>query len=160
MAAQKVRDSDGSFRLDTSLLFGRAGAYVSADHYFEYVSAKAADGPMAENVRVNLFEIAPMFRAVDEKVVQLDVRAGFSVAASNLFDTLPGGILGVRLLARANTLLSLRLEGRAMAFRHGVKAYEGAAGAQYSIGYVGYRALKFDVGPALEGPEAGLRFTY
>jgi hypothetical protein len=159
-AAQKVRDSDGSFRFNAALLFGQGGAYVSADHYFEHIAAKAANGVMEEDVRVNLVEVAPMLRFVDEPVIKADVRLGFALAASSHFDTLPGGVLGVRLLARANEMMALRVEARAMAYRHDVIAYEGAAGAQYSIAWLGYRALKFDVGPVLEGPEAGLQFSF
>ncbi len=160
LAGQKVRDSDGSFRFDAALLFGQIGAYVSADYYFEHIEAKAAEGLMEDDVRVNLFELAPMVRFYEDGPLSADLRLGLSVAASSHFDTLPGGVLGLRLLARANDLLALSLEGRAMAFRDDVVAYEGVAGAQYSVAWVGYRALKFDVGPVLEGPEAGLRFSF
>ena len=160
LAGQKVRDSDGSVRFDAALLFGEIGAYVSADYYFEHIEAKGANGQMEDDVRVNLFEIAPMVRVFNNGPLTADLRLGLSVAASSHFDTLPGGVLGLRLLARANELIALSLEGRAMAFQDDVVAYEGVAGAQYSVAYVGYRALKFDVGPVLEGPEAGLRFSF
>lgn len=159
-AGQKVRDSDGSFRFDAAILFGQVGAYVSADYYFEHIEAKAANGQMEDDVRVNLFEIAPMFQVFNNGPLTADLRVGFSAAASSHFDTLPGAVLGVRLQARANDLIALSLEGRAMAYRDDVVAYEGVVGAQYSIAWLGYRALKFDVGPALEGPEAGLRFAF
>tara|TARA_R110002096_G_scaffold435826_2_gene663554 strand:+ start:84341 stop:85168 length:828 start_codon:yes stop_codon:yes gene_type:complete len=160
LAGQKVRDSDGSFRFDATILFGQVGAYVSADYYFEHIEAKAADGLMEDNVRVNLFEIAPIFQVFNNGPLTADLRIGFSAAASSHFDTLPGAVMGVRLQAHANDLIALSLEGRAMAYRDDVVAYEGVVGAQYSIAWLGYRALKFDVGPALEGPEAGLRFAF
>lgn len=159
-AAQKVRDSDGSFRFSTSLRFGHVGAYLAADHYFEHIEAKAAEGVMEENVRMNLVEVAPMVRMLDEETFSADLRLGFALATSTHFDSLPGGVLGLRLRARANDLLSLEVGGRAMAYQHDIVAFEGTAGLQYSIGYVGYRALKFDVGPVIEGPEAGLRFSF
>ncbi len=160
IAAQDVRDSAGSFRIDASVLFGRGGAYVSADHYFESISAKGANGEMSEDVHINLFQLAPMFRFVNEEVIKADIHLGLAVATSSHFDTLPGAVLGMRILARANKMLALSVEARAMAYQHDIVAYEGAAGAQYSIAWVGYRALKFDVGPVLEGPEVGLRFPF
>ena len=44
---------------------------------------------------------------------------------------------------------------RHVALKHEIRAYEGAAGVQLSQFWLGYRALKFDVGPVLQGPEAG-----
>lgn len=160
LAGQKVRDSDGSFRFDASLVFGRVGAYASADYYFEHIEGKGAAGFMEDDVRVNLFELAPLVRFYDEGPITADLRFGLSVAASSHFDTLPGGVLGLRVLARVNDRLAFTLEGRGMSYKNDVVAYEGVAGAQYSIAWVGYRALKFDVGPVLEGPEAGVRFSY
>ena len=159
-AAQKVRDSDGSFRFDALLRFGRLGVYAAGDYYYEHIEAKGTMGQMSEDVRVNLFETAVLGRFIDEDVVTADLRLGFAAAASNLFDTLPGAVFGMRLAARANETIALSVEARAMAFQHDVTAFEGAAGAQIKMIWLGYRALKFDVGPVLEGPEAGVRFHF
>lgn len=51
-------------------------------------------------------------------------------------------------------------EARVMRYAHDISAMEAAAGAHISYAWLGYRALKFDVGPGLEGPEAGLRFHF
>jgi hypothetical protein len=164
LAGQKVRGSDGSIRLDARMLFGRIGLYTSGDYYFEQVNAPADPKTMmdarSEHVRVNLFELSLLGRLLDTKGLQADVHAGLGVAASSVFATLPGSAVGVTLQAQASELVSLRVEGRAMALRHNIRAYEGATGVQWRELWLGYRALQFDVGEVLHGPEAGLRFHF
>lgn len=164
LAAQKVRDSDGSVRIDARMLFGRLGLYAGGDYYFEEITdhgePKSTMSDRSEYVRVNLFELAVLGRLVDSKVLQADVHAGLGVAASSLFKTLPGSALGFSLRARASESVSLRVEGRAMALRHNIQAYEGATGVQFRALWLGYRALQFDVGQVLQGPEAGVRFQF
>jgi hypothetical protein len=164
IAAQKVLDSDGSARLDASVLFGRLGLYASTDYYYEHISAnrdvKAMTESMSEDVRVQLFELAMLGRVLETDVLQADLRAGFGAATSSLFDALPGAVVGFALTSRASEQLSVRVEGRALALKHDIRAYEGAAGLQLSQFWLGYRALKFDVGEVLQGPEAGLRLNF
>ncbi len=164
LGGQKVRDSDGSFRLDARLLWGRVGIYAKGDHYFERISAsempKAFMPDSSEYVRMNLFELAAMGRVVDSKNLQADVHAGLGVVSSSVFETLPGSALGLTLRARASEALSIRVEARAMNLRHNIRAYEGASGVQWKQLWLGYRALQFDVGQVLQGPEAGLRVKF
>ena len=47
-----------------------------------------------------------------------------------------------------------------MALKHNIRAYEGATGLQWRELWLGYRALQFDVGQVLQGPEAGVRFSF
>ncbi len=159
-AGQKVRDSDGSFRLGANVLFGEVGAHLSVDHYFENISAKGTDGLMEEDVRMNLVDVGPMVRLFADDALNIDLRLGLSFAASSHFETLPGGMVGIRAQAIATNKISLNLEGRAMRYQDDISAYEGAVGAQYDIVWLGYRSLKFDVGPALHGPEAGLKLNF
>jgi hypothetical protein len=150
--------------MDARMLFGRLGLYAGGDYYFEEITAthapKSEMSGQSEYVRVNLFELAVLGRVVDSKVIQADVHAGLGVAASSLFKTLPGSAVGVSLLARASKSVSLRVEGRAMSLKNNIRAYEGATGVQFHSLWLGYRALQFDVGQILQGPEAGMRFQF
>ncbi len=160
VSAQKVRDSDGSFHIDTAVSAGPVGLYSAFDYYFEHIESGPKMAPMSDDVRVNLFEVSGFARFVQTDVVSADLRLGFAAAASSHFDTLPGGVAGVRLLARANDKLALSAEARVMRYSHEISAMEAMAGAQVSTFWLGYRALKFDVGPVLEGPEAGVHFRF
>jgi hypothetical protein len=164
LAGQKVRGSDGSFRVEARILWGRLGLYTKGDHYFEKISAaempKSGTEARSEYIRVNLFEAAVLGRILDSKVLQADLHAGFGVAASSVFATLPGSAIGFSLKARATSELSVAVEARAMSLRHNIRAFEGASGIHWRQFWLGYRALQFDVGQVLQGPEAGLRVRF
>ncbi len=164
LAAQKVRGSDGSLRMDARVLFGRLGVYAGGDYYFEQISdvgdPKAGMSDRSENVRVNLFELSLLGRVVDSKRIQADVHAGLGVVSSSLFETLPGSAFGASVRVRASDSVELRVEGRVMALKNDIQAYEGATGVLFHSLWLGYRALQFDVGQVLQGPEVGVRFQF
>lgn len=160
LVAQKVLDSDGSYHFDASMNIGRVGFFAAVDHYFEKIQSTGKMAERSEDVRINLFELSAFARLIDHNVFQADLRVGFAGATSSHFDSLPGGILGLRLRAHASPVFSFSAEAKAMRYSHEIAAVEAAAGAHISIAYLGYRALKFDVGPVLEGPEAGLSFQF
>jgi hypothetical protein len=157
-SAQKVMDSDGAFRLRTNVLFNRVGFELGFDHYYEHISEK---GRAPEDVKMNLIEATGLVRLFDLKPFRGELRGGFIVAASTHFTPLPGGVVGAQLSARAHDFLTLRASGRAMFFDDEIRAYEGSAGILAAkFIWMGYRALKFDVGPVIEGPELGLAFEF
>ncbi len=164
LAGQKVRGSDGSFRMDARILWGRLGLYAKGDHYFERISSaempKFSQDARSEYIRVNLFEAAVLGRILDSKLLQADLHAGLGIAASSVFATLPGTAIGFSVKARMAADLSFGVEGRAMSLRHNIRAFEGASGVQWKKLWLGYRALQFDVGQVLQGPEAGVRVRF
>ena len=160
LSAQKVRDSDGSVKAGLSLMFGRIGFYGGVDRYFEHIEAKGTMGLMSEDVRIHLGEATFAFRFIDKPNLFVDFHMGAGIAASTHFETLTGPVFGIRARGELNDMLALTAEGRLFHLEDDIKVNDGAIGLQISQAWLGYRAMKFSVGPVLEGPEIGLRMNF
>lgn len=157
VSGQKVLDSDGSLHVETQLLFGRIGISGQFDHYYEDISAMHQT---PETVKINLFDVALLARVWKSDTVIVDLHAGFGATSSTHFDTLAGLVVGASMTGKLNSQLGLRGSLRHHTLQNEISVTEFGIGAQLSYLWVGYRGMRFDVGPLIEGPEIGLRMQF
>src|ERR1043165_5690719 len=66
--------------------------------------------------------------------------------------------LGARVVHSLSPRLALHGDAEAMFFSHDVRAFGGRVGGRFEHVELAFRALDFNVGPALFGPELGVGF--
>lgn len=153
--AQKVHESDGSVSLDLAFNEGRFRLGGSLSHYFERQS-----GP--ETLTFTIGSLYLGLRIDDGGATRAYLEAGAVGAETDhdpVMDSAVGGVLGgVRVehrVARGTTLVG---DAQAMVFEQDVRAGAVRAGVRFGHLQATLRYLDLNVGPALFGPEVGLRF--
>jgi hypothetical protein len=150
--AQMVHESDGSFSAELSFVDSRFRLDGTFTHYFEN---QMDGGRITMNVPtlsfgMRLSEAAAWLHAgVAHVSTHGDPMGGSSIT---------GSLIGTRLehpLSRGATLFGV---AEAMWFEDDVKAYGGRVGVRLGHLQASLRVLDFNVGPALYGPELGVRF--
>lgn len=159
LGAHAVVGSQGAFVGDLRLSKGWLGASLSRSSYFERVEGD--DGKRGDqSVRMDLLSLAANVRLFSEGPTALWLDGGLGATSSSEYDTLLGGMVGARLEHRLRPQLGVAAMGRLYRLQYDVSAAEGWAGVQAWFLRAGYRALRFNVGPALHGPEAGVAFAF
>lgn len=156
---QNVSDSDGALNLDVRLSGGAFGFGFASSSYFE--SDRLDKGEPVEDVRLTQWAATLRGRMVQIRdSTEMWLSLGVAGLHSNLFDNTMGGVAGIDM--RHNLTRGFNLDGsaRAMLYSDDLRAVEYRAGVSVSALHVGYRYLRFNVGPALEGPEIGLSVRF
>lgn len=152
---ENVRDSDGSINLDSRVVSGPFGFGFSVSSYFE--GAQHVEG----NVRMTMWE-----GNIGGQVLQLGadtelwLTLGVNGLQSNQFDNTIGGGVGAEMRHQIRSGLAIDARARGMMYPDDINATELRAGVTASVLHIGYRRLKFNVGPALEGPELGISLRF
>ena len=159
---------DGSDRAtvgEARVSLGWLGLAASGVRFVDHVAATKGMPP--SNVNLDLWTLTVSGRLwrgrlLDESGgdTELWVDGGLGATGSNTFDTLYGAAFSVR--AEQPLRPQVRLVGQLRVYdlKDDVSAIEGWAGLRAWFVSVGYRAVKFNVGPPLHGPEAGLAFRF
>jgi hypothetical protein len=152
---ENVADSDGSLNLDTRLSAGPFGFGFNVSSYFEGTA-----GTM-EAVRMTMWEgnIGARTLHINDRT-EMWLTLGVSGLHSNQFDNVIGGGIGAELRHHMTKGLSIDGRARGMMFPDDLNATELRAGVTASVLHVGYRYLRFNVGPALQGPELGVSLRF
>jgi hypothetical protein len=150
--AQMVHESDGSFSAELSFIDPRFRLDGTLTHYFE----NQMDGG---RITMNVPTLAFGMRFSEASAW---LHAGVAHVATHGdpmgSSSIIGPLLGTRLehpLSRGATVFGI---AEAMFFEDDVKAFGGRAGLRFGHVQLSVRVLDFNVGPALYGPELGLRF--
>jgi hypothetical protein len=153
--AQKVYESDGSLSLELAFNEGRFRFGGTLSRYFE-----RQEGDPALTLTLGTLYIGWRIDDGGPTRAYLEFGAvGAETRHDPVIDSSVGGLLGgVRVEHRTSRLVSWIGDAQAMAFEDDVRA--GAIRAGLRIGHVQatLRYFDFNVGPALYGPEVGLRF--
>jgi hypothetical protein len=152
LGAHSVVDSDGALFGEVRLSKDWIGLGVSSIRYVEHVE----DGKREDDVSLGLtaFTISGRIFRHDTSEVWLD--GGLALNGSSEYDTIMGTAWSMRVEHGFNPDLGLRGQVRYYGFEHDVSAWEGWGGVRAWFLQAGYRALQFNVGPPLHGPEAGV----
>lgn len=152
---ENVRDSDGSLNLDARVSAGPFGFGFGVSSYYE------AERNAPEAVRMTLWEgnIAGRALLLHDRT-ELWLTLGAAGLHSNQFEDVLGGAVGADLRHAITGGLSVDGRARAMLFEGDISASELRAGVTASVLHLGYRYLRFNVGPALQGPEVGLSLRF
>jgi len=153
--AQKVQDSDGSVSLELAVIDYRFRMTGALTHYFETL-------PDGGKLTMSMPSLLAGFRIDDMGRTAVYLEGGV-VFASTKGDpmedsSITGAIGGVRVEHRLTRRVSLIGDAQTMAFESDIRAQAGRVGVRVGHLQASLRVLDFNVGPALYGPEVGLRF--
>lgn len=154
--AHSVVGSDGAVLGELRASKDWIGLGVSGIRYVEHVE----EGKREDDVSLYLtaFTISGRVLRLGPTEVWLD--GGMAVTGSSEYATILGTAWSVRGEHRLMADLGLLGQVRYYALEHDISAWEGWAGVRAWFLQAGYRALQFDVGPALHGPEAGVALRF
>lgn len=159
-AMQTLRNSDSSVRFSGTFLVGRVGVHASAEQYKESISAKGANGPMSDDIRLQIYELSGVVRLVDQSWGQLDLRVGVAKNTSTHFDEMTGSTATLRTQFPLHEHIKLGAHVRGLSFSEEINAVDSSASLLLSYAKLGYRVLKYNVGPAIHGPELGFALSF
>jgi hypothetical protein len=155
VGAQKVYESDGSFSAELAFNEGRFRLGGAVSRYYE-----RQQGQDALTFTVPSLYIG--FRVDDGGPTRVYVEAGAAGARTNndpVMDSSVSGFLGgVRVEHAVSPRVSVLGDAQAMVFEQDVKATAARLGVRYGHFQATVRYLDLNVGPALFGPEVGIRF--
>jgi len=154
-AAGKVHESDGMWTAELALRDGLFRLGGSITRYYE----RQPDNSM---LTLTLPALIGGIRVDDRGPSRVYLELGITAAKTRndpVMDTsLTGALGGIRVehqLSRGTTLIGTAHE---MLFENDVRAHAATVGVKLAVLSVSFRVLDFNVGPALYGPEVGLRF--
>ncbi|HTE56906.1 MAG TPA: hypothetical protein VK698_38905 [Kofleriaceae bacterium] len=156
IGGHSVVGSQGALVGDLRASKGWLGLSASGTSYFEDVEGKRGD----ETVRLDLMALAVNGRVIDAGPTEVWLDGGLAASSSTEYETILGGVVGLRAEHHLQPNLSLVAQGRVYRLEADVSAVEGWAGVRAWFLGAGYRVLRFNVGPPLHGPEAGLAFSF
>ena len=153
--AQKVHDSNGSVSVDLAVVDHRFRVAGAFSHYFE-------TQPDGGRLTMTMPSLTAGVRIDDLGATSVFVEGGavhVHTSGDVMGDSsIMGAIGGVRIEHRLSSGVALLGGAQAMAFESGVRANAAVAGVRIGHLQAALRVLDFNVGPALYGPEIGLRF--
>ncbi|HWO17320.1 MAG TPA: hypothetical protein VNO30_01040 [Kofleriaceae bacterium] len=153
--AQKVHESDGSLSLELAFNEGRFRLGGSVTRYFERQEG-------ADALTFTLGSVYLGLRIDDGGPTRAYLEAGLVVGRTRndpMMDSSLGGALGgVRVEHQLSRRTALVGDAQVMAFEADVRATAARAGVRFGHLQATLRYLDLNVGPALFGPEVGIRF--
>lgn len=156
LGAHAVVDSDGATLGELRLSKDWIGLGLSGIRYVEHVD----DGKREDDVSLYLTAFTISGRVFQQDTTELWLDGGLAISGSSEYDSILGTAWSVRAEHGIVPDLAVRGQVRYYALEHDVSAWEGWAGVRAWFLQAGYRALRFNVGPALHGPEAGVSLRF
>lgn len=155
LGAQKVHESDGAFTVELGIRDGLFRLGGSITRFYE----TQHDG---SQLTLTMPQLLGGFRIDDRGPTRVYLELGFANAKTKgdpvMDSSVTGAVAGVRVehaLARNTTLLA---DAHEMILEDGIRAHSARIGIKVGVLQGSFRVLDFNIGPALYGPELGLRF--
>lgn len=154
VAGQKVHDSDGSWTAELAIkdgLFRLGGTYT---RYYERQ-------PDDSTIRLSMPSLIGGVRVDDGGATRVYLELGLVGAKTSgdlMNSSFTGGLGGVRFEQRISKQGYITAELHEMIFQDDLRAHSARVGFKLGIVQASFRVLDLNVGPALYGPEFGLRF--
>jgi len=150
--AQKVYESDGSVSLELSLVDPNFRVNATLTHYYE---SQMGGGQLT----MTMPELTVGLRFGDVPAWLEGGVVNVQTHGDPMGDTsITGPVVGTRIEHALSGSAMLFGVAEAMYFKNDIKAYGGRVGVKVGHLQASFRVLDFNVGPALYGPEVGLRF--
>jgi hypothetical protein len=155
VGAQKVYESEGSWTVELGIRDGLFRLGGSITRYYERQ-------PDDSQLTMTMPSLLGGFRIDDRGPTKVYLELG-AVNARTSGDvmgnsSITGGVGGVRIEHRLGKSTQLLGELHEMVFEDDVRAHSARVGVKFGMLQASFRALDFNVGPPLYGPELGLRF--
>jgi hypothetical protein len=157
LGAHSVVGSQGALVGEVRASKGWLGISAANTSYFEQIED---DKGRSDSVRLDLMAFALGARLFGGRDAELWIDGGMGASSSSEYETIIGTAFGVRGEARVHPQLALVGQMRLFSLEADVSAYEAWGGLRASFLSAGYRVVKFNVGPALHGPEAGISLRF
>lgn len=158
LGMMSVYESDGAMRGTIRASSGNYGVALDGTRFYEEQRT-----PMAvTTVHLDVWSIRGTYRAVrtgDNHRTAVWLHAGLAGQSSDGLHLL-GVAVGADVAHNINHALGVEAGARVFAMQDDIRAVEVRAGVAASILRVSYRVLKFNVGPALRGPEVGVALQF
>jgi hypothetical protein len=156
VAGQKVVESQGAWHVELGIRDRLFALRVSVNRYYE-------EQPDNSTLTLTMPALIGGVRVDDHRgPTHVFLELGMVNAKTHndpvMDSSLTGGLAGIRLEHRLTRETSLVGEIHEMFFESSVRAHSGRVGIRYNMLQASFRALDFNVGPALYGPEIGLQF--
>lgn len=152
VGAQKVFESDGSMSVELSLVDPSFRLDAGLTYYYERQMGGDLLTMLMPRLTVGLrFGDAPAW--IEGGVVNVQTH-GDPMSDSSIY----GPVIATRLEHPVSARATLFGTAEAMYFKDDIRAYGGRVGVRLGALSASFRILDFNVGPALYGPEVGLRF--
>ena len=153
--AQKVHDSDGSASIEVAVTDRRLRVGGTFTRYFERLQGGGV-------LHMSLPTLMGGLRIDDMGATAVFLEGGVAHARTSgdpMSDTkITGPIAGMRVEHSLSKKVSVLGDIQQMWFQDEIRATAGRVGVRYGHVQAGFRVLDFNVGPALFGPEVGVRF--
>jgi hypothetical protein len=154
LGLQSVKDSDGATMGSLRITKGILGVGIAGTRYYE-------DAPeMNGTIHMNVWSLSAMARVLRSGDTELWVSGGVGETSSNQFERLMGPTVGAELEHTLTSSLRVGGSARYYVLEHDMRASELRAAVGASVLTLGYRVFRFNVGPALRGPELGLSLRF
>jgi hypothetical protein len=157
LGAHSVVGSQGAVVGEVRAYKGWLGISAASTSYFERIED---DKGRSDSVRLDLMAFALGARVFGGRAAELWIDGGMGASSSSEYETIIGTAFGLRSEVRVHPQLAMVGQGRLFSLEADVSAFEGWAGLRASFLSAGYRVVKFNVGPALHGPEAGISLRF
>jgi hypothetical protein len=156
VGAQKIYESDGAYNAELVVRDGRFRLAGAITHFFE----PRGDGN--GHLTMTMPSVTGGLRIDDGGATKVWLEAGVVGAVTRndpvMDSSITGVIGGVRLEHRLARKTSALLDAQRMYFGDDIRATAIRAGVRFGVLQASFRVVDFNVGPALFGPELGLRF--
>jgi hypothetical protein len=154
---QSVDDSDGAGFISLRASHGDLGIVLEESRYWERI--RTPDG--MDLLTMDVWGIGMTYRVAQSVAGDTAVwlRGGLAGANSDGLAVL-GAYGGAEVAHNINENIGLDASVRGIAYQDDIHGLEARAGIAAAVLRISYRVLKFDVGPALRGPEFGLAFGF
>jgi len=155
LGAQKVHDSNGSVSLEVIVRERRFRVTGALSHYFETL-------PDGGRLTMSMPSITAGMRVDDLGPTSVVIEAGVVHALTKgdpmENSSITGPLAGMRVEHQMQRNLSVLADAQALWFPDDIRARAFRVGLRYGHFQGSIRALDFNVGPILFGPEVGMRF--
>lgn len=157
LGGHRVKESDGaiagSVRVRSSVL---AIEFADTSYYERRPTLSDPD----DYIRMDMWSLNLQARVAQVEGLSVWALGGVGASSSTEFESLLGPMLGARVVKDLTPGLAIEGGGRYYFLEKDVSALELRAVLRASVFTIGYRRLAFDVGPPLEGPEAGISLSF
>lgn len=155
LGAQKVFESDGAVGLELAVVDRRLRLAGTLTRYYERQ-------PSGSTLTMTMPTLALGVRIDDSRTTRVFLEAGAAGAMTRhdpvMDSSITGFLGGVHVDHSITKRTSLIGDARFIAFQDDVRASSLRAGIRYGFVQAAFSVLDFNVGPALYGPELGVRF--
>jgi hypothetical protein len=153
--AQKLFESDGAISAELAIVDRRLRLTGSLTRYYERQ-------PTGTTLTMTMPTLALGVRIDDSRTTRVYLEAGAAAAMTRHDPVMDSSITGFVFGAHAEQVITRRTsligDAKVIAFQDDVRATVLRAGVRYGLVQAAFSVLDFNVGPALYGPEVGVRF--